>query len=66
MAAHLSSYQEKVLLVPLDEAPVGDEPSQAHCYRRLAADLRCAVQQALRAGSKRLLGTYMQALLTYR
>jgi hypothetical protein len=51
--------------VPLDETASTDEPCQAHCYRRLAADLRQAVQQALRVGSKRLLGTYLQALLAY-
>src|SRR5205823_7356383 len=65
VAAHLPAYDEKVLLVPLDEGESAEEPSQARCYRRLAADLRAAVQQALRAGSKRLLGTYLQALLAY-
>ncbi|MCC6903829.1 MAG: hypothetical protein IT377_32980, partial [Polyangiaceae bacterium] len=65
VAQHLPAYEEQVLLVPLDEAAEPDEPSQARCYRRLAADLRSAVQQALRAGSKRLLGTYLQALLAY-
>lgn len=65
VAAQLPTYQERVLLVPLEEGVVPDQPSQATCYRRLAADLRQAVQQALRAGSKRLLGTYLQALLSY-
>jgi hypothetical protein len=65
VATHLPSYAEKVLLVPLDQAGMSDQPSQADCYRRLAADLRQAVQQALRAGSKRLLGTYLQALLAW-
>jgi SNF2 family DNA or RNA helicase len=65
VAKHLPAYEEQVLLVPLDEAAEPDEPSQARCYRQLAADLRQAVQQALRAGSKRLLGTYLQALLAY-
>src|SRR5207249_11233812 len=51
--------------VPLDEGDAPDGPSQGTCYRWLAADLRGAVQQALRAGSKRLLGTYLQALLAY-
>src|SRR5206468_2602818 len=62
---HLPSYEERVLLVPLDDGADPDEPTQARCYRRLAADLRVAVQQALCAGSKRLLGTYLQALLSY-
>ncbi|MCC7368784.1 MAG: hypothetical protein IT306_10200 [Chloroflexi bacterium] len=65
VARHLPPYEEQVLLVPLDEAATTEEPSQAGCYRRLAADLRSAVQRALRAGSKRLLGTYLQALLSY-
>ena len=65
VAQHLPPYREQVLLVPLDGAGSPDEPSQARCYRQLAADLRQAVQRALRAGSKRLLGTYLQALLAY-
>lgn len=65
VAAHLPPYAEKVVLVPLDQAGTPDELSQADCYRRLATDLRQAVQQALRAGSKRLLGTYLQALLAW-
>jgi superfamily II DNA or RNA helicase len=65
VAKQLPSYEEKVLLVPLDDGADPDEPTQARCYHRLAADLRAAVQQALRAGSKRLLGTYLQALLSY-
>jgi hypothetical protein len=65
VAKHLPRYEEKVLLVPLDEGTDPDEPSQARCYQRLAADLRAAVQQALRAGSKRLLGAYLQALLAW-
>jgi hypothetical protein len=65
VARHLPSYEERVLLVPMEEGGNPDEPSQAGSYRRLAADLRQAVQQALRAGSKRLLGAYLQALLSY-
>ena len=66
VAKHLPAYDEQVLLVPLDEAAEPDEPLQAHCYRRLAADLRQAVQQARRVGSKRLLGTHLEALLGVR
>jgi hypothetical protein len=65
VATQLPTYQERVLLVPLEEGDSPDQPSQATCYRRLAADLRQSVQQALRAGSKRLLGAYLQALLSY-
>jgi superfamily II DNA or RNA helicase len=65
VAQHLPSYEERVVLVPMAEAVGPDVPSQASCYRHLAAELRQAVQQALRAGSKRLLGAYLQALLSY-
>jgi superfamily II DNA or RNA helicase len=65
VAGHLPPYTERVHLLPMDDGPDPGEPSQASCYLRLAADLRQAVQQALRAGSKRLLGAYLQALLTY-
>ena len=65
VARQLPSYSERVLLVPMDEGTSPEEPSQSGCYRRLAADLRQAVQESLRAGSKRLLGAYLQALLSY-
>ena len=65
VAKHLPDYEERVQLIPLDEGTDPDGPTQAGCYRKLAADLRAAVQRALRAGSKRLLGTYLQALLAY-
>ncbi|MBI4496609.1 MAG: hypothetical protein HY689_01760 [Chloroflexi bacterium] len=65
VAGHLPDYQERVVLVPLAEADVPGELSQAESYAQLATDLRRAVQQALQAGSKRLLGTYLQALLSY-
>jgi hypothetical protein len=65
VAKDLPDYQERVQLIPLDEGVDPGGPSQARCYRKLAADLRAAVQRALRAGSKRLLGTYLQALLAY-
>ena len=49
VARQLPAYEEKVLLVPLDEGAVSEDLSQAGCYRRLASDLRRAVQGALRA-----------------
>jgi hypothetical protein len=39
--------------------------SQAAAYRRLESQLTRAVRAALQSGSKRLLGTYLQALLAY-
>lgn len=65
VAANLPPYSERVLCLPLDGGADPDAPSQASCYRRLAADLRQAVLSALHEGSKRLLATYLQALLTY-
>ena len=68
VARDLPPYAESITLVPLDrgEDP-GDPaaPSQARGYRTLADGLRAAVRAALARGSKRLLGTYLQALLTY-
>jgi hypothetical protein len=65
VAANLPPYSERVLCLPLDTGADPDAPSQASCYRRLASDLRRAVLSALHEGSKRLLATYLQALLTY-
>ncbi|MBI2755366.1 MAG: hypothetical protein HYX52_01515 [Chloroflexi bacterium] len=65
VAAQLPPYSEHIHVLPLEEETRGDEPSQASCYRRLSGDLRAAVSQALARGSKRLLGTYLQALLAW-
>ena len=43
VAANLPPYSERVLCLPLDAGADPDAPSQASCYRRLAADLRQAV-----------------------
>ncbi len=65
VAKDLPPYAERVALFPLarDENP--DVPSQASSYHRLAQDLWRAVAEALQEGSKRLLSTYLQALLSY-
>lgn len=60
VAMDLPSYNEKVHLVPLDE-----ESGQANSYRRLADDLYSALVAALASGSKRLLGAYLQSLLSW-
>lgn len=65
VAAHLPPYDERVLLVPLDAETASGDVSQAEGYRRLAADLRAAIRGALHAGSRRLLGAYLQALLAW-
>lgn len=65
VARDLPPYTERVIMLPLDQRPLADAPSQAQAYQRLASELRQAVQGALRQGSKRLLGAYLQALLGY-
>ena len=65
VARDLPPYTEKVVLLPLDQQPRVEGHSQATAYQRLASELRQAVQGALRQGSKRLLGAYLQSLLGY-
>src|SRR5204862_5720850 len=65
VARDLPPYTEKVVLLPLDQQPQLEGHSQASAYQRLASELRQAVQSALRQGSKRLLGAYLQSLLGY-
>jgi SNF2 family DNA or RNA helicase len=65
VAADLPAYTERVQLVPLDGGTRAAESTQASAYHQLARELRAAVRQALQQGSKRLLGAYLQALLSY-
>lgn len=65
VAQGLPPYTERVALYPLDRSAHPTAPSQGDCYRRLAQDLWKAVAAALQQGSKRLLATYLQALLAY-
>lgn len=65
VARDLPPYSERVALYPLDQTQDAAAASQAHCYQRLAQDLRQAVLAALHDGSRRLLGIYLQALLAY-
>ena len=64
VASGLPEYTEEVRLIGLETGPPG-EPSQSSYYRKLAGELETAVRQALAAGSKRLLGAYLQSLLAY-
>jgi hypothetical protein len=61
---HLPPYAERVVLYPLDHTVRGDA-SQATAYQQLATALLAAVRDALAKGSKRLLATYLQTLLSY-
>lgn len=65
VARDLPPYSERVALIRLDDRPLTGGHSQARAYHRLAGELRQAVLGALRGGSKRLLGAYLQALLAY-
>lgn len=65
VAQDLPTYTERVALYPMDRGQDPEAPSQATCYHQLAGELRQAVTAALRQGSKRLLATYLQALLAY-
>ena len=65
VAKDLPPYTERVALFSLDKGECPDVPSQASSYHRLAQDLWRAVAEALQQGSKRLLATYLQALLSY-
>ena len=61
IAPGLPSYREEVVAVPLDRR---GEPSQQALYARLEDELRKAAT-GLGHGSRRLLSTYLQAVLAY-
>jgi hypothetical protein len=65
VAKDLPPYTERVALFPLDRGEGPQVPSQSACYHRLHRDLSRAVTSALHEGSRRLLATYLQALLSY-
>ncbi len=65
VAADLPPYTERVQLVPLERGGHDDAFTQSSCYDQLARQLHQAVRRALQLGSKRLLGAYLQALLSY-
>ncbi|CCF85498.1 DEAD-like helicase (fragment) [Nitrolancea hollandica Lb] len=65
LALDLPAYTERVARYPLDRGQDPEKPSQAGAYHQLATELRQAVTAALQQGSKRLLATYLQALLAY-
>ncbi|MQA00992.1 MAG: hypothetical protein GEU80_17035 [Dehalococcoidia bacterium] len=64
VAAGLPEYREEVRTIGMDRGG-GEGPSQASAYRELSEALHAAVMAALAAGSRRLLGAYLQALLAY-
>jgi len=58
LGCQLPEYREEVRLVSMD-------PELEVAYRRFAEKLRGEVVAALKSGSRRLLGTYLQNLLSY-
>ncbi len=58
LALNLPPLHEEVRSVPMD-------PPLAAAYRRLESDLKAAVRDALRRGSRGLLSTYLHTLLAY-
>ena len=72
VASGLPSYEEQVMLSPLDsepdpkaKSPEGVAYSQRSAYADLEATMRAALKSALSQGSKRLLAAYLQSLLAY-
>ena len=65
VASELPDYDEQVLLSSLDSEPDETEFSQRSAYESVFEELREALAEALKAGSKRLLATYLQTLLAY-
>jgi hypothetical protein len=68
VATGLPPYAETVELVDLSDEPVDpDRPelTQARAYHRLESELTAIVRAQLAAGGSKLLGAYLQALLTY-
>jgi hypothetical protein len=65
VARDLPTYTERVEVCALDGGHEPEAPSQESSYQRLASELRHATAAALHAGSKRLLASYLQALLAY-
>ncbi len=65
VASGLPDYDEQILLSSLDSEPDETEFSQRSAHDSVFAELREALAEALKAGSKRLLATYLQTLLAY-
>ena len=65
VASGLPSYEEQVLLSSMDSEPDTTGYSQRSAYDTVFDELRKALAEALKSGSKRLLATYLQTLLAY-
>ena len=65
VASGLPPYEEQVLLSSMDGEPDATGYSQRKAYDTVFDELRKALAEALKKGSKRLLATYLQTLLAY-
>ncbi len=65
VASGLPPYDEQVMLSSMDSDEDATGYSQRSAYNTVYEDLRLKLAEALKAGSKRLLATYLQTLLAY-
>ena len=65
VASGLPNYDEQILLSSMDSEVDSTGYSQRSAYNTVYEELRKKLAEALKAGSKRLLATYLQTLLAY-
>ena len=65
VASGLPDYDEQILLSSMDSEEDTTGYSQRSAYNKVFEELRKELANALKAGSKRLLATYLQTLLAY-
>ena len=65
VASNLPSYDEEVIVTSMSEEEDNSGQSQAGGYRELSQRLKEHIARSVRRGSKRMLGAYLQALLSY-
>ena len=65
VASGLPDYDEQILLSSMDSEEDATGYSQRSAYNTVYEELRLKLAEALKAGSKRLLATYLQTLLAY-
>ena len=65
VASGLPPYEEQVMLSSMDSEADSTGYSQRSAYNTVFEELRKELAEALKAGSKRLLATYLQTLLAY-
>ena len=66
VASGLPSYEEQVMLSSMDSEEDATGYSQRSAYNTVYEELRLKLAEALKAGSKRLLATYLQTLCAPR